>query len=41
VELGKQLAGGVLSDLRAGQASREHDSSTRMLIEYILKSRNA
>jgi glucose-6-phosphate isomerase len=41
VELGKQLAGGVLSDLRAGQASEEHDSSTRALIEYIVKRRNA
>ena len=37
VELGKQLAGGVLSDLRAGQASKEHDPSTRMLIGHILE----
>src|SRR3954469_170433 len=37
VELGKQLAGGVLSDLRAGQASKEHDSSTRMLIRHVLE----
>ena len=38
VELGKQLAGGVLSDLRAGQVVNEHDSSTTMLIRYILKA---
>jgi glucose-6-phosphate isomerase len=41
VELGKQLAGGVLNDLRAGTAGNGHDPSTKRLIEYILKSRDA
>lgn len=40
VELGKQLAGGVLSDLNAGKASPAHDASTRRLIDYVLKSRD-
>ena len=39
VELGKQLAGGVLADLKAGKAAAEHDPSTRSLIQYVLKSR--
>jgi glucose-6-phosphate isomerase len=39
VELGKQLAGGVLQDLRAGEAAPGHDPSTRRLIRYILDRR--
>ena len=41
VELGKQLAGGVLGDLQAGKAGDGHDPSTRSLIDYVLKSRGA
>ncbi|HKB83528.1 MAG TPA: glucose-6-phosphate isomerase [Burkholderiales bacterium] len=41
VELGKQLAGGVLEDLRAGQPGSGHDPSTKRLIQYVLKSRDA
>ncbi len=41
VELGKQLAGGVLEDLQAGHASRMHDASTARLIEYVLKNRRS
>ncbi|HEX9452077.1 MAG TPA: glucose-6-phosphate isomerase [Burkholderiales bacterium] len=41
VELGKQLAGGVLEDLKAGKAGDGHDPSTVRLIEYVLKSRDA
>ena len=41
VELGKQLAGGVLADLRAGKPAAEHDPSTQRLIQYVLKSRGA
>ncbi len=40
VELGKQLAGGVLADLESGKPAAGHDPSTRRLIEYVLKSRN-
>ena len=40
VELGKQLAGGVLEDLKAGRPGSGHDPSTRRLIEYVLKSRD-
>ncbi|HEY5929222.1 MAG TPA: glucose-6-phosphate isomerase [Burkholderiales bacterium] len=36
VELGKQLAGGVLEDLKAGKAGDAHDPSTARLIEYVL-----
>ena len=36
VELGKQLAGGVLEDLKAGQPGSGHDSSTQRLIQYVL-----
>ena len=36
VELGKQLAGGVLEDLRAGKAGEGHDPSTARLIQYVL-----
>lgn len=35
VELGKQLAQGVLQDLRSGTVSNAHDASTRALIECI------
>ncbi len=41
VELGKQLAGGVLEDLQAGHAASGHDPSTARLIEYVLKNRDA
>ncbi len=36
VELGKQLAGGVLEDLKAGKAGDGHDASTKRLIQYVL-----
>jgi glucose-6-phosphate isomerase len=36
VELGKQLAGGVLEDLKAGRARGGHDASTARLIDYVL-----
>jgi len=36
VELGKQLASGVLEDLKAGKARGGHDASTARLIEYVL-----
>ena len=36
VELGKQLAGGVLEDLKSGKASGGHDASTARLIDYVL-----
>jgi glucose-6-phosphate isomerase len=36
VELGKQLANGVLEDLKAGKARSGHDASTARLIDYIL-----
>jgi glucose-6-phosphate isomerase len=41
VELGKQLAGGVLEDLQAGKAGAGHDASTRRLIDYVLRNREA
>ena len=41
VELGKQLASGVLEDLKAGRPGSGHDPSTQRLIEYVLKSRDA
>ncbi len=41
VELGKQLAKNVFSELQAGQAVNSHDASTNGLINYCLeKSRN-
>jgi len=39
VELGKQLAGGVLEDLKAGMPGPQHDPSTTRLIEHVLKIR--
>jgi len=36
VELGKQLANGVLEDLKAGKAGSGHDASTVRLIDYVL-----
>ena len=39
VELGKQLAGGVLQDLKAGKPGPGHDPSTQRLIEHVLKNR--
>jgi glucose-6-phosphate isomerase len=39
VELGKQLAKGVLEDLEQGKASTGHDPSTRALIERIVRTR--
>ncbi|HEV8645082.1 MAG TPA: glucose-6-phosphate isomerase [Burkholderiales bacterium] len=36
VELGKQLANGVLEDLKAGKARSGHDASTARLIDYVL-----
>ncbi len=41
VELGKQLAGGVLEDLKSGKPGTGHDPSTARLIEYVLKNRDA
>jgi glucose-6-phosphate isomerase len=40
VELGKQLAGGVLEDLKAGKAGDAHDPSTRRLIEHVLEQQS-
>jgi glucose-6-phosphate isomerase len=39
VELGKQLANGVLEDLRAGKARSGHDASTARLIDYVLANK--
>ena len=36
VELGKQLAGGVLENLKAGKPGPGHDPSTQRLIQYVL-----
>ncbi|MEO8164035.1 MAG: glucose-6-phosphate isomerase [Betaproteobacteria bacterium] len=36
VELGKQLAGGVLADLQSGRPGPGHDPSTERLIQYVL-----
>ncbi|MGH8679514.1 MAG: glucose-6-phosphate isomerase, partial [Burkholderiales bacterium] len=41
VELGKQLAKGVLEDLKLGTASARHDPSTRALIERISAMRRS
>ena len=40
VELGKQLAGGVLEDLKAGEPGSGHDPSTKRLIQHVLKNRD-
>ena len=40
VELGKQLAGAVLEDLKSGKAGSGHDGSTVGLIHYVLKHRD-
>ncbi len=40
VELGKQLAGAVLEDLKSGKAGSGHDASTAGLINYVLKNRD-
>jgi glucose-6-phosphate isomerase len=37
VELGKQLAKKILDEIEAGDASAEHDSSTRSLVSYYLQ----
>ncbi len=39
VELGKQLATVILSELAEGRVMSEHDSSTRALINYFLRQR--
>ena len=40
VELGKQLAGAVLEDLKSGKTGSGHDASTAGLINYVLKNRD-
>jgi glucose-6-phosphate isomerase len=39
VELGKQLAGVILGELKQGKVSAEHDASTAALLDYYLKHR--
>jgi len=39
VELGKQLAGVILGELKQGKVSAEHDASTAGLLDYYLKHR--
>jgi len=39
VELGKQLANGVLEDLTAKKARSAHDASTARLIDYVLANK--
>lgn len=39
VELGKQLAGVILEEIRNGQVVGEHDASTKTLIDYLLAHR--
>jgi glucose-6-phosphate isomerase len=41
VELGKQLAGVILPELKSGVVSNGHDASTRGLVEYFLRHRSA
>ncbi|MEY6431590.1 glucose-6-phosphate isomerase [Thioalkalicoccus limnaeus] len=41
VELGKQLAGVILDELKAGAVAAEHDGSTRALIEHVVHHRRA
>ena len=40
VELGKQLAGVILKELKAGQVGTAHDGSTTALLEYFVKHRD-
>jgi len=39
VELGKQLAGVILEEIRAGEVYAEHDASTSALLDYYLRHR--
>ena len=39
VELGKQLAGVILEEIRAGEMYAEHDASTSALLDYYLRHR--
>ncbi|MEE9345530.1 MAG: glucose-6-phosphate isomerase [Methylococcales bacterium] len=41
VELGKQLANAILPELKSGQATHSHDSSTQALIDEIIQRRKA
>ena len=41
VELGKQLASVILEELKNGEISQDHDSSTCALLEYFLRHRSA
>lgn len=41
VELGKQLAGVILDELREGRVSADHDPSTRALMETFMRGRGA
>jgi glucose-6-phosphate isomerase len=41
VELGKQLAGVILDELRQGRVAGDHDHSTRALIETFIRHRQA
>ena len=40
VEMGKQLAGEIASDIESGEAGKGHDSSTRNLLRWHLSHRN-
>jgi glucose-6-phosphate isomerase len=40
VELGKQLAGVILEEIRRGNITADHDSSTVGLLEYYLRHRS-
>ncbi len=39
VELGKQLAGVILDEIRQGEVTAEHDASTSALLDYYLRHR--
>jgi glucose-6-phosphate isomerase len=39
VELGKQLAGVILDELKQGKVTADHDASTAALLDYYLKHR--
>ena len=41
VELGKQLANTILPELKSGQSTQPHDSSTQALIDEIIRRREA